>query len=396
MVPSRSGLLLAAAKAGQKQLTSGVGRAHLGARPAPKTPTAMAQGKSLPQIHAVTRARLMNTSAATPGPAAPAPASAAAASAAQTQNAAEDAKTETEEERRKRVEAANQMEAYWFMGLAVFFVGSIVAYFWRGTANTKRRKKLEVGLQEKLALAPDEIDELWKSNALRSAQFELLRMRLLKDFPDGKARPVEFFEHAKKLLTSESSSLKSEHLIERLGLSMAAKAETYDLKVLLTALTLLIDVEPAERSDILFRLFSHASKADLATAKMTEAQAEEAVDALLQSGQLPVRCMVREHHSYPTNEYSYVSPLSLMTRGAEEILKTRKKESKTNPVQGHEEAIVQRLQGDLKREEDPDGPDYDGKARAADPSLQEPLWSRQDFQDLLLTYRICAWGECNK
>mmetsp|Transcript_16792 Transcript_16792/g.32728 ORF Transcript_16792/g.32728 Transcript_16792/m.32728 type:complete len:375 (-) Transcript_16792:379-1503(-) len=307
-----------------------------------------------------------------------------------------EAPKETEEERKRRVARANEQEAYWFFGIALFFIGSIVAYFYRGTANSKKRKKLEQILAGELAMAPDEIDQLWSSNGLKPAQFELLRMRLLKDFPSGKASPAAFFAQVKRLLDSESSAVKCDHLLERLALRLEEQGDELDLRVLLTATTMLMDVEPFERCDTVFRLFTRASKADLDKTKMSEAQVEDAVDALLRTGQLPVRCMVREHHSYPTNDYSRANALSLMTRASEEILKTRKKEKKTNPPQGHEEPMVAKLQADLKVEEDPLTENYDAKARAALPEMQEPVWSNKDFMDLMLTYKICAWGECNK
>jgi len=303
----------------------------------------------------------------------------------------------------------------WGLFAVLGFVGAIAGYFYRGRRNQNTIKKLQDGMQDSAALSGEEVEEIRDSNRLTPTHFNLLSSAARARFPSGKARPSEFFDFCASFVHPDSKQLAAKHLIERLAARLEEQQPIMDTSVLLTAMTMAVDSPLEDRMSMLFRLAAGGRKD---AEKLTQEQLVQIVSALMITNQMPVRCLSREFNEYPFNRYDRSTPEFVITRGVEELYKNRKK---LKILEGHEEELVKLLKQDLAgRDEEAKAErkaaleaskGSDGKVAQAEETKvkndsdkiegaavelpTEPIWSLEDFTDLLYTRAICAWGECH-
>jgi len=282
-------------------------------------------------------------------------------------------------------------EVPWGLLITLTLVGSIIGYFYRGNKNTKIMKKLQNQMEQDAALSPEEVEEIRETNKLNPVVFNLLATRIKQRFPQGEAKPSEFFDFVGTQVGGEQGTLKSQHLFERLALVLEAGVpnQMVSTEVLMTAITMTLDSDIEERVRTLFKVFT-GSKAD--GTKMNNDQLQRVIDSLMLTNQLPIRCMTREINHYPYKIFEQSTSLFLAQRAVEQEVKRRKK-AKT--LGEHEEESLAGLTSELKRADqlrDPESNKSNEDFVKID--MQKPEWTIEDFNDLLHTRAICAWGEC--
>jgi len=286
----------------------------------------------------------------------------------------------------------------WGFLVTVAFIGSIVGYFYRGHKNGKRLKKMENEIRHESALAPDETEEIRGGNLMGVQTFEILRMNLRKRYDGEVVKPSEFFQTCEKLVRTPAKQLEAQHLFERLAISMEDSKERYPLVTLLTAMSMCVESSIEDLVAVLFRVYTNSGKGAMKTEKLLRHEDfVSCVEDLRITNQLPVRANIREISHYPFNEYERANAEYLVTRAVEEITKQRKRritggffQRMVSPsVTLPEDEYVSILK---KRQQLKD--DAPSDVTSAPEMPRDPIWSLEDFQELLLSKSICAWGEC--
>ena len=148
-------------------------------------------------------------------------------------------------------------------GVAVFgLMAAIIGFFYRGHKSTKARVALINELCDKRALAPEEVNEIREENGQSVKAFlravEALKASGFSDDSGKRSAPQAFFGSFARALGSEQGTLKSSHLFERLGLSLAEASPNRRVNndVLLVAASLTVDEHDEQLAKLVFCLFA--------------------------------------------------------------------------------------------------------------------------------------------
>jgi len=259
-------------------------------------------------------------------------------------------------------------------------IASIIIALIRSSLGSKNRTKLRDEMEKSSVLDPLEIDDLrFANNEFTPEVFRILMKKVFATFPLGEASYKEFVSvvlHVMRELKGEQFTIEFGHYLDRVMIGYYEKQkkkqgnkedtslteplnENVSISFLLTMLSLALNGTISDRIQILFDVLAHRSdskrKNDIeGEPEVTEAAVENMIDYLQLSNQLPFDPQILTADvQYPIQEYKVGIP--------EELLAFAKKEVSDK--------------GDLIL-------------------LGKESFECKDFDAILHSTFICAWGEC--
>eukprot|EP00590_Aulacoseira_subarctica_P009223 CAMPEP_0172418970 /NCGR_PEP_ID=MMETSP1064-20121228/5408_1 /TAXON_ID=202472 /ORGANISM="Aulacoseira subarctica , Strain CCAP 1002/5" /LENGTH=372 /DNA_ID=CAMNT_0013158171 /DNA_START=66 /DNA_END=1184 /DNA_ORIENTATION=+ len=267
---------------------------------------------------------------------------------------------------------------------AIFSVIALLVRSSYGTSNQAKERDL---LEETSVLDPLEVDDLRTANHpdFNSILFSDIVLRTRMAFPSGEASYFDFVSVVMDTIRlSHGKNLQFGHLLDRVVIDVLENSDKYNavahnkddsklpLKFLLTLLSLALSGPVDDRIQCLFDVMSdevhrdgdaisNGSSKIISDSAVPETEVVEMIGYLQNSWQLPPGPQVlATEEKYPTQQYRRGTPRKLLRLAKEDALGL--KSTETKDTSNHLE--------DKQR--------YDV----------------DDFEALLRSSYICAWGEC--
>lgn len=243
----------------------------------------------------------------------------------------------------------------WFLIAPVGFVGSVIAYFYRGNKNGKLELAFKDTLKDDLFMSPEEMVLLRESNKLTIPIFKELAKRAEITFPPNRMDCSVFLnQFCMDQLGGNfqaNGRFKNSHVFERLEKKIGKEL---DLDLALCILSLTVFGEPEEVIKSLFQVLNKGET------EMSYDKFEHVLDLLEKTNQLPVRVLIKTENHYPFNIF------------------TKKQ------IPELAEAGLAALDPDTKA---PGGAEFI-KNRKMKPMRED------EFVHVLLSKNVCVWGAC--